>query len=209
MRNILDDKPTVDLHGRNAYTMRFVGDADLQEKDVLEIGSGSGSSLNALPRGVGRLTGVEPTDGDLSTARKYVVAPNVQFQLGSALRLPFPDATFDTVVCWEVMEHLPKQSEPTMFAEVGRDYSRQRGLLSVDAVRLRAQHHVDRCPPTRSATVTTAWVTSRRWLGEPPWWSPRSRSRAAGGDRVLEPPRLQMGAAQGTGLRPNLPGADR
>jgi SAM-dependent methyltransferase len=121
VRNILDDKPTVDLHGRNAYTMRFVGDADLQEKDVLEIGCGFGwFALNALPRGVGRLTGVEPTDEDLSTARKYVVAPNVQFELGSALRLPFPDATFDTVVCWEVMEHLPKQSEPTMFAEVGR-----------------------------------------------------------------------------------------
>ena len=96
MRNILDDKPTVDLHGRNAYTMRFVGDADLQEKDVLEIGCGFGwFALNALPRGVGRLTGVEPTDGDLPPPGSTWWPPTCSSSWGvrCACRSPTPRST--------------------------------------------------------------------------------------------------------------------
>ena len=121
MRNILEEKPADDLHGRLAYTMTFVADDDLVGKSVLEIGCGYGwFARHALERGISGITGVEPTDEDLATIRKHVVADNARFELGSALQLPFPDASFDTVVCWEVIEHLPKHSEPTMFSEISR-----------------------------------------------------------------------------------------
>lgn len=34
-------------------------------------------------------------------------APRVRFVIGDAARLPFPDATFDRVICAETLEHLP------------------------------------------------------------------------------------------------------
>jgi SAM-dependent methyltransferase len=40
--------------------------------------------------------------------------------VGSAAALPFPDESFDTVVCWEVLEHIPPDSEPTAFREIHR-----------------------------------------------------------------------------------------
>lgn len=36
------------------------------------------------------------------------------------MELPFENESFDTVVCWEVIEHLPENSEHALFVEVNR-----------------------------------------------------------------------------------------
>jgi SAM-dependent methyltransferase len=44
----------------------------------------------------------------------------VDLQVASAVDLSFSDAAFDTVVCWEVLKHLLRGSEPQAFSEIAR-----------------------------------------------------------------------------------------
>lgn len=68
--------------------------------EVLEIAVGTGRNLSFFPEGV-RLTGVELSEEMLTIARRRATAlgREVDFFQGDAQTLPFPDATFDTVVC--------------------------------------------------------------------------------------------------------------
>jgi 2-polyprenyl-3-methyl-5-hydroxy-6-metoxy-1,4-benzoquinol methylase len=121
MKNIINEKPTDQLFGRTLFTTEFVDKVDIWEKDVLNIGCGYGwFELNAVQKGVKKIIGIEPSEEDLSTAQKYIRFPNVFLSIASALDLPFADKTFDTVFCWEVIEHLPKGSEDRFFFEISR-----------------------------------------------------------------------------------------
>lgn len=121
MKNILDEKPSHNLIGRLLASAQFVNDEDVKGKDILNIGCGFGwCELNFLGRGVRQMTGMEISEEDLKTARENIVDEKVKFCVGSAIELPFPDQSFDTVVSWEVIEHIPKNNENRMFDEVAR-----------------------------------------------------------------------------------------
>lgn len=68
--------------------------------DVLEIAIGTGRNLPLYPPGV-RLTGIDISPGMLDVARVRTVELGraVDLRVGDAQTLPFPDQTFDTVVC--------------------------------------------------------------------------------------------------------------
>jgi SAM-dependent methyltransferase len=121
MRNLLDEKPTGDLHGRLAISRDFVGPGIGDGADVLDIGCGYGwFEQFALLNGAGSIVGVEPTEEDLVTVRRWIQDERASFQVASATLLPFADTSFDAVVMWEVLEHLPRQTEDVAFAEIAR-----------------------------------------------------------------------------------------
>lgn len=121
MKNILNEKPSNYLFGRLAASTRFVKDEDVNNKEVLNLGCGFGwCESNFLSRDVASMVGLEISDSDLSTARENIHDERVSFQVGSAISIPFPDNSFDTVVSWEVIEHIPKKKELEMFSEVQR-----------------------------------------------------------------------------------------
>jgi SAM-dependent methyltransferase len=121
MRNILRDTPTRDLHGGPAFSRSFVADEDCRDRAVLDIGCGFGwFELIALDRGARSVAAIEVTERDLATAKEHIRDDRVDFRVASALDLPFDDSTFDTVVSWEVLEHLPPGEETRMFEEVAR-----------------------------------------------------------------------------------------
>ncbi len=121
MKNIIDEKPSRNLHGRLLFSSHFVSDSDIKAKDVLDIGCGYGwFEIDSVKKGVKSITGIELTNNDLNTALKHVNYDNVNFRVGSAINLPFEDEMFDTVVSWEVLEHIPKLTENKMFSEVYR-----------------------------------------------------------------------------------------
>lgn len=68
--------------------------------DVLEVAVGTGRNLEFYPDGV-RLTGVDfsPAMLALARARATELGREVDLRTGDAQALPFPDASFDTVVC--------------------------------------------------------------------------------------------------------------
>jgi ubiquinone/menaquinone biosynthesis C-methylase UbiE len=50
------------------------------------------------------LTGLDVNEGMLNAARKN---PGVNWQLGSATAMPFPDASFDVVLCQQGLQYFP------------------------------------------------------------------------------------------------------
>lgn len=121
MKNILQQNPFMQLSGRIKFTVDdFVKVEDIKNKNVLNVGCGYGWFENwALNQKVKKITGIEISESDLKTA-KQLKNPNAIFKVGSAIKIPFPDNSFDTVVSWEVLEHIPKNTENKMFAEVAR-----------------------------------------------------------------------------------------
>lgn len=121
MKNILHDEPSKRLYGRTHFTTKFVDDYDIKSKICLDIGCGWGwFEIYALKRNVKRIIGLEITENDLLTARKEISDKKVEFKIGTATKLPVRDLQIDTIVLWEVIEHIPKNQELKMFDEVFR-----------------------------------------------------------------------------------------
>ena len=74
---------------------------ELLEKTVTGLGYEL-VDLEQSPRG--RVFGVDPSQSMLSSARRRE-AP-VEYGVGNALALPFPDERFDVVVCTQVYEYV-------------------------------------------------------------------------------------------------------
>lgn len=121
MKNVLDQKPTLDLPARLQGCADFVSDTDILGKTVLDVGCGFGSFvLYLLEKGATQATGVEITESDIKTAKQNIHSEKTNFLVGSAIQIPVPDNSFDTVVSFDVIEHIPKHTEPQMFSEIMR-----------------------------------------------------------------------------------------
>ncbi|HUD09784.1 MAG TPA: class I SAM-dependent methyltransferase [Patescibacteria group bacterium] len=121
MKNILNEKPSEKLTGRLEFSTKFVDNKDIQGKKVLDIGCGFGwFELSTLKKGVKEIAGVEISALDLKPAKENIKDKRAIFKIGGALKIPFKDNYFDAVVAWEVIEHIPKDTENKMFKEVKR-----------------------------------------------------------------------------------------
>ena len=132
------------------------------EGETIEIGAGTGLNLEHYPAAVTRLVLVEPDDhmrrrlgrrvAELGRAAEVVDA--------SVEKLPFPDATFDTVVGTLVLCRVPDQQ--TALAEIARVLKPNGRLLFLEHVRsddpkvarrqdrIRPLYNLVGCNPNRS-----------------------------------------------------------
>jgi arsenite methyltransferase len=75
-----------------------------QTAHVLDVAAGPGTSALHLAKAFGcRVTGIDLSEANISAARAAADAQGLgklaQFELADAERLPFPDASFDAIVC--------------------------------------------------------------------------------------------------------------
>jgi 2-polyprenyl-3-methyl-5-hydroxy-6-metoxy-1,4-benzoquinol methylase len=121
MRNLIDETPSAEPDARTAFSRTYIDLEDIAGRDVLDVGCGFGGfALFMLASGAGSVVGIEPTDRDLLTVRRHFDDGRVSFHVASAHKLPFDEASFDTVVMWEVLEHIPAGTEPQAFREIAR-----------------------------------------------------------------------------------------
>lgn len=103
--------------------------------EVLEIGPGYGVTTRWLAERAGPLTAIE-IDPELVAELRAEFAGRVEVRRGDGAALPFADASFDTVVCFTMLHHVPSaQQQDRLFAEAAR-VLRPGGVLAVYDVML-------------------------------------------------------------------------
>lgn len=105
------------LTGRHKKSFMFVG--CMKDKIILDIGCSYGWFEKwAIENSCRRVVGIEPKEADLKFAKNAI--HGAVFKEGTALNVPFGNNNFDIVVMWEVLEHLPKNTEIESFREISR-----------------------------------------------------------------------------------------
>ncbi len=100
-------------------------DADPIVDQILKLGSGRmldvGCGMGLLVLRL-RKRGIDARG--LDVAKRTIEEGNRQapgcFELGSILDIPYPEDSFDTVVCTDVLEHLAEQDVPKALSELNR-----------------------------------------------------------------------------------------
>jgi 2-polyprenyl-6-hydroxyphenyl methylase/3-demethylubiquinone-9 3-methyltransferase len=120
---------------------------DWRDRDVLDLGCAGGFMAEALAARGARVTGIDPARRAVAAARarSRKTGSGVRYLVAAGEQLPVADASFDIVVCVDVLEHVSNLQ--AVLAEVGR-VLRPGGLFLFDTI--------NRNPLSALAVVTIA-----------------------------------------------------
>jgi len=120
---------------------------DWQGKAVLDLGCAGGFMAEALALRGANVTGIDPAAEAIEAARAHARAGGLRigYDVGIGEALPYDAASFDAVVCVDVLEHVADLNR--VLAEVSRTL-RPGGMFLFDTI--------NRNPLARLATITVA-----------------------------------------------------
>lgn len=120
---------------------------DWTGKEVLDLGCAGGFMAEALAERGARVTGIDPAVKAIAAARRRAEATgqDIRYVVGVGEDLPHPDATFDIVVCVDVLEHV---SDLEQVLTETRRVLKPGGLFFYDTI--------NRTAVARFATITVA-----------------------------------------------------
>ena len=111
-----------ELYGRTKFIPTFIESRSVTGKKLLDIGCGNGwFEKTIIERNPKSITGIDISAGAVAKAKAgFRREKGLEFFVNDAISLPFPDQSFDTVVSWDVIEHLPKNSELLFLTSIYR-----------------------------------------------------------------------------------------
>jgi len=98
----------------------IVDNLDFAGKRVLDIGCGDGALVRLAARGGARATGVDVSEAQLGRARGAEPVADEDYQEAAAQDLPFDDATFDIVIFFNSLHHVPIEAMDLAMEEAAR-----------------------------------------------------------------------------------------
>ncbi|KUF08666.1 bifunctional 2-polyprenyl-6-hydroxyphenol methylase/3-demethylubiquinol 3-O-methyltransferase UbiG [Pseudoponticoccus marisrubri] len=115
--------------------------------EVLDLGCAGGFMAEALTTRGARVTGIDPAEAAIAAgrARAQEVGQTIRYDVGVGEDLPYDDASFDMVVCVDVLEHVSDLRR--VLAEVAR-VLRPGGVFLYDTI--------NRNPVSRLGAITVA-----------------------------------------------------
>ena len=82
------------------------------DRDIIDLGSGEGYGAAMLASRARSVLGVELDPTSVEHSRLHYPMPNLNFRCGSVLELAdLPEASFDVVVCFEMIQYIAEQDE--------------------------------------------------------------------------------------------------
>jgi SAM-dependent methyltransferase len=93
---------------------------DVHGLDVLDVGCGEGALARKLAGAGARVVGVDPSTRAVSRARSEDSSESSRYVVGAAQELPFADASFDVVVFFNSLHHVPESSMDAALEEARR-----------------------------------------------------------------------------------------
>ena len=173
---------------------------------IADVACGEGYGSAHLACAATSVVGVDIAAEAIDHARRsYAHLQNLRFEAGSAIALPFADASLDAVVSFETIEHLPRVDQPRMLAEFARVLTED-GLVILSAPNPAEysaarnyrnpfhRHEPDRgelAALLEAAFPAQRWFRQRRYFGST-IWSERNGSRTdawTGDASSIEPAR--------------------
>ena len=121
---------------------------DLETAHLLDLGCGRGAYGRLLVGSEGRVTGLDVNLTELSLAAESA-SDKLRYVLGNGYSLPFPDSSFDLVLCRHTLEHL---SRPVDFLQEIYRVTRESGLCYLST------------PNLFAATSILSMADGRKWL---------------------------------------------
>lgn len=102
-----DEEPNPLIVIEEPVVLELLG--DVAGKDVLDAGCGTGRYAVPLAQAGASVSGLDATEEMLALAQAKAAEAgvNVDLRIGEVTRLPYPDASFDVVVCALMLCHLP------------------------------------------------------------------------------------------------------
>jgi ubiquinone/menaquinone biosynthesis C-methylase UbiE len=154
MARTFDDRrfggPIGDLMARSQARVLANMVGRIQERRILDVGTGTGRVAILLAHGAARVTAVDASEEMLAIARRRAANElvKVRFKLGDAHQLDFPDRDFDAVVAFRLLMHTPQWQR--CLAEMCRvsarlviiDYPSASSFALLESMARRAAHSV-------------------------------------------------------------------
>jgi 2-polyprenyl-6-hydroxyphenyl methylase/3-demethylubiquinone-9 3-methyltransferase len=125
---------------------------------ALEVGSGGGILTEEVCKLGFETTGIEPSENSRDTAINHAKQSglNIKYEQGFAENLPYPDQSFDFVVCCDVLEHV--MDLPKVISEISR-VLKPNGLFFYDTL--------NRTFVSKLVAINI-WQEWKRWAFMPP-----------------------------------------
>ena len=92
----------------------------LKNASVLELGCGKAEKTRLIAGQVASVLALEVDEIQLARNCAITDLPNVKFQYGGAEKIPAPDASFDVVLMFKSLHHVPTELMDDAFAEIHR-----------------------------------------------------------------------------------------
>ncbi len=131
---------------------------ELDGARVADIGCGDGALVRMMTRLGARVTGIEPSEGQLARAREAEPARGEDYVRGVAEALPLSDATLDVAMFFNSLHHVPVAHQARALREAARALKPGGQLCVIEPLAKGPHFEANRCIEDETLVRDIAYI---------------------------------------------------